>query len=958
MSWKPRIEQLIGLLEKVPRPASYKNKTGVYQPFFVLELRPAGWEVQPMATYTRLDGSEGRETRLTFEVLDHGKVNINKNELSCLFYLYAGGGNQRPTFSYGQPVGFLLEWLSQSRLLVRDVQQRELQPISFYPQACRLVLRFQQTRSGYQLVPSLVTPEGNVDLNGRVVILTANPMYLLYQSTLYRLESELPAVFWSNFFRVYQQLEIPSGEIDEFIRLYLPHILPVLDWENLGEHIRQRAIPLAEKRIVFAEEEGHLHIQVHFIYGEYPFPAYPATERSLAREGQEIFMIPRDVKEENAARRFLEEHGLIYRNGYWQIATDYYIMDWMRQVVPRLERAGFRIVGEDQLSRYRVHRQTPQLQFAVKTTPDGLQVKYQFRLGRKAVEIPDLFRQIASEKRYLRLKDGSHVYLPPEMREQILRLTHLVDLKGSSGRFQLPMAGLAVIKELDDLHARIALDEPGQQQLEAYRRFERIQPTPPPAQLRTQLRDYQRHGLDWLCFLHQFRFGGILADDMGLGKTVQVIALLARLKETGQLTHPALVVVPLTLVFNWREELERFAPHLNVLCYQGTRSERAKLQERIADHDVVIASYGVVLQDQETLRQKPFDYLILDESQKIKNPQTKTHRALARFKIPHRLALTGTPVENSPVDLWAQFNILNPGLLGSLSQFKHRYVDVSPELARERLESLQRIIYPFILRRTKSEVEKELPPLTEVVQHVEMTELQRQIYHRWLERYREEIFNALDGQNLSRVGIKIVEALTYLRQIACHPAILEQDVPLDESGKVQLLADMVEDLIAQGHKILIFSQFVRFLALVRRLFETRGWRYEYLDGSVRNRAEHIRRFQSEQGVSAFLISLKAGGLGLNLTAADYVIHLDPWWNPAVEQQATDRAHRIGQDKRVFVYKYIVKDSVEEKILSLQERKKELFQQLITSDRGLIKNLTREDLELIFGTNGRKEPSKG
>ena len=955
MSWKQRIEQLIGLLEKVPRPANYRTREGVYQPFFVLELRPAGWEIQPLATYTRLDGTEGRETRLTFEVLDHGKVNISSDELSCLFYLYAGGGYQRPTFSYGQPVGFLLQWLSKSRLMVRHLHQRELQPITFFPHPCRLVLRFQQVRDGYLLVPSLVTPAGNVDLDGQVVILTANPMYLLYQQTLYRLESELPAVFWSNFFRIYQQLEIPSGEIDEFIRLYLPHILPVLDWENLGEHISQRSIPLSEKRIEFAEEESHLNIQVHFVYGEYAFPAYPATERSLARDGEEIFMIPRAIDEENAARRFLEEHGLIYRNGYWQIATDYYIMDWMRQVVPRLEKAGFRVVGEERLNRFRVHRQVPQLQFAVKTLPDGLQVRYQFRLGRKAIEIPDLFRQIAAQKRYLRLKDGSHVYLPPEMREQILRLTHLVDLKGSSGRFTLPMAGLAVLKELDDLHARIHLDEPGLQQLEAYRRFRHIQAIEPPRQLQTQLRDYQRHGLDWLYFLHQFRFGGILADDMGLGKTVQVIALLAKLKENGQLKHPALVVVPLTLIFNWWEELERFAPQLQVLCYQGTRSERAKLVNQLEAFDVVIASYGVVLQDQEGLRSKHFDYLILDESQKVKNPQTKTHRALARFKVPHRLALTGTPVENSPVDLWAQFNILNPGLLGNLSQFKQRYVEVSAELAQERLESLQRIIYPFILRRTKQEVEKELPPLTEVVQHVEMTELQRQIYQQWLDRFREEIFGALDGQNLSRAGIKIVEALTYLRQIACHPAILEQEVPLDESGKVQLLADMVEDLIAQGHKILIFSQFVRFLGLIRRLFDQRGWRYEYLDGSVRNRAEHIHRFQSRPDIPAFLISLKAGGLGLNLTAADYVIHLDPWWNPAVEQQATDRAHRIGQNKRVFVYKYIVKDSVEEKILTLQERKKELFHQLITSDRGLIKNLTREDLELIFGANGRQEP---
>ncbi|MCB0305808.1 MAG: DEAD/DEAH box helicase, partial [Calditrichaeota bacterium] len=272
------------------------------------------------------------------------------------------------------------------------------------------------------------------------------------------------------------------------------------------------------------------------------------------------------------------------------------------------------------------------------------------------------------------------------------------------------------------------------------------------------------------------------------------------------------------------------------------------------------------------------------------------------------------------------------------------------------ISALKKIVYPFILRRTKEEVETELPPLTEIVQYIDMTEEQQEAYEKSLEYYRSEIFSQINDVGINKTRLKIVEALTYLRQIACHPAILDEKMGLFDSGKVQLLEDMLEDLVSKGHKILIFSQFVRFLNLVRKVFEKNDWKYEYLDGKVRDRAERIHNFQDNPGINAFLISLKAGGLGLNLTAADYVIHLDPWWNPAVEQQATDRAHRIGQDKRVFVYKYIVKNTVEEKILKLQQQKRELSEEMITSDSGFVKQLSRQDLELLFSgeTNGVPE----
>ncbi len=364
-------------------------------------------------------------------------------------------------------------------------------------------------------------------------------------------------------------------------------------------------------------------------------------------------------------------------------------------------------------------------------------------------------------------------------------------------------------------------------------------------------------------------------------------------------------------------------------------------------YDVILCSYGIVLQDQHLLTEKDYSYLIVDESQKIKNPETKTYRAANKLKAPHKLALTGTPIENSLIDLWAQINFLNPGLLGNLKQFQKQYIEVPPEDRDRKIKALKKLIYPFLLRRTKEEVETQLPPLTEVIHYIEMTEHQQQIYQKWLRYYRDEIFLQIDNQGLNKSRLKILEALTYLRQLACHPGILNEDIDLLDSGKMQLLNDMLEGILVKGHKVLIFSQFVRFLKIVRQFFDAKAFRYEYLDGKVANRAQKIKNFQHNPNISAFLISLKAGGVGVNLTAADYVLHLDPWWNPAVERQATDRAHRIGQDKRVFVYKYIVKDSVEEKILALQQKKKQISDELITSDASFIKQLTREDLELLF-----------
>lgn len=947
MEWRNQIEQLVGLLKKVPQPRSFETKEGVYQPYFVIELRAGNWEIVPYASYTRLDGGAGRDIRLGLSVIDSSKVNISQEELNCLLYLQSNSFQSHQLFSYGQPVGFLLEWLRHSRVFIKEPTRKAPNNVSFFPEEARILLRLNKEKSAYRLHPCLSLPGTLINIEKPATVLSSNPIYLLYDGSLYRITSALPAIFWNNYFRTHQTFEIPDSQIEDFIRAYLPHILPVLDWQNLADHFKQMELPLTGRKITLKEENGQLQIEALVNYQQYEFPIYQPMDRSLVRTNDHMLIVKRDYQAEKETLAFLEVHGLIYRSGHWHIASDYYVLDWMRIVIPKLKKAGFEIIGEEGLHRLRVHRLTPRLKLKVRFKENLLDLKYGIFSGNKALQIPDLLKQIQTGKQYVRISDGSHIYLPEQLRDKIRQFSFLLDLSDGGGRLRLPSAGVALLKELKALAQDFVLDERSTELLQKYQQFEKISPAELPVHFRGKLRQYQKSGLDWLFFLHQFHFGGILADDMGLGKTVQVISLLSKLKEASRPNRPTLIIMPLTLIFNWVDELAKFAPDLSVLVYSGSRQDRLELLREFNQYDVILCSYGIALQDQPHLGEHIYSYLILDESQKIKNPETKTYRAVNKLKASHKLALTGTPIENSLVDLWAQMNFLNPGLLGNFRQFQKRYLDIPPEEMDNKIEMLKKLIYPFLLRRTKEEVETQLPPLTEVVHHVEMTERQQQIYQKWLRYYRDEIFRQIDNEGLNKSRLKILEALTYLRQLTCHPGILHEDIELLDSGKMQLLSDMLEGIFLKGHKVLIFSQFVRFLKIVRELFDLKSLQYEYLDGTVRNRSQKIKNFQSNPNISAFLISLRAGGLGVNLTAADYVIHLDPWWNPAVERQATDRAHRIGQDKRVFVYKYIVKDSVEERVLALQQRKKRLSDKLITSDTNFVKQLTRKDLELLF-----------
>ncbi|MEZ6110753.1 MAG: SNF2-related protein [Pirellulaceae bacterium] len=566
-----------------------------------------------------------------------------------------------------------------------------------------------------------------------------------------------------------------------------------------------------------------------------------------------------------------------------------------------------------------------------------------------AVSLPSLLKAVRNEQKYVLLGDGTRGLLPEEWLRKYGRLAELGDADGDSVRFATSQAML-----LDALLAaqeaeNVAYDEQFDQFRQRLRTFQGIEAANAPEQFQGTLREYQREGLGWLHFLREFNLGGCLADDMGLGKTVQVLALLesrrqqraAGDKEIG----PSLVIVPKSLVFNWVEEASRFTPEMRVLNYTGLL--RRDELDNFDQYDIVVTTYGTLRRDIVDLKERQFDYAILDESQAIKNAGSQAAKAVRLLNARHRLAMTGTPVENHLGELWSLFEFLNPGMLGRSSAFSAMSRTGGGEDNGEWLGVLAQALRPFLLRRTKRQVLTELPEKTEQTLYCEMSSKERKKYDELRDYYRSQLNDRVAQHGLQKSKIHVLEALLRLRQAACHPGLLDSKLTGETSAKLETLFDQLDEIVEEGHKALVFSQFTSLLAIVKDHLDKKKVVYEYLDGRTRKRGERVKRFQEDPDCPLFLISLKAGGHGLNLTAADYVFILDPWWNPAVEAQAVDRAHRIGQTRHVFAYRLICKDTVEDKIIELQKSKRELADAIVSADDSLLRSLTAEDLAMLF-----------
>ncbi|HZW10181.1 MAG TPA: DEAD/DEAH box helicase [Phycisphaerales bacterium] len=592
-----------------------------------------------------------------------------------------------------------------------------------------------------------------------------------------------------------------------------------------------------------------------------------------------------------------------------------------------------------------VFRAAGKIDIRVTSGIDWFDVEGSADFGGASLPIAALLTALKKGERFVALGDGSHGILPEEWLERHAGWMRLGEASAVGVRFARTQLGLidALLQELPEA----TCDE----QVAAARRelaaFEGVTARDEPRDFRGGLRPYQRIGLGWLHFLDAFGFGGCLADDMGLGKTVQVLAFLAeRAPEASRSgAGPWLVVAPRSLVFNWVREAARFAPGLRVVDYTGP--DRRGAEDGFAGTDLVVTTYGTLRSDIERLRRVEFAGAVLDEAQAIKNAQSQSAKAARLVRARRRLALTGTPVENSLDDLWSIFEFLNPGMLGSAAAFGAVARSASggaPDMAM-----LRRALKPFILRRTKQVVAPELPERTEQTIVCELVGRQRTIYDGLRRHYVGQLLGRIDRDGMQKSRMHVLEALLRLRQAACHARLVDPKAAVSASAKVETLLAMLDETAAEGNKALVFSQFTSLLDLVQRELDARGMCYERLDGetSSRERAARVDRFQGDGACPVFLISLKAGGVGLNLTAAQYVFLLDPWWNPAAEAQAIDRTHRIGQSARVSAYRLIAKDTVEERILELQSRKRELAEAIVAEQSGALKGLSREDLEWLL-----------
>jgi superfamily II DNA or RNA helicase len=727
-------------------------------------------------------------------------------------------------------------------------------------------------------------------------------------------------------------IAVPVKSEDEFLEQLLQ--VPRLPRLELPEELRvtEESVPPRPQVKVKPAKNYYgpmLQAELSFDYDGQTVPA-GAPGRGTFRPGGKRFLL-RDPAAERDAAQLLNKLGA--RPGW---SSGGQVLQLTPGALPRLVRelgaAGWRVEAEGKL-----YRQPGEFKLAVRSGRDWFDLNGSADFGGQAVAFPRLLAALQKGETSVALDDGSVGMLPEEWLKKYGLLARMGTVEGDGVRF-----GRAQVGVLDALLAsrpEVDFDEQFARARDELEKFRGVAPADPPPGFRGELRGYQREGLGWLRFLRDFGFGGCLADDMGLGKTVQVLALLA-----GARDGPALVVVPKSLVFNWKQEAARFAPGLRVLDHTG--AARDKGGAAFKDHDLVLTTYGTLRNDAAAFADFRFDTCVLDESQAAKNAATETAKAVKLVRADHRLALSGTPVENHLGELFTLFDFLNPGMLGRGAPAGAAGASLRNPDAETR-EVLGKALRPFILRRTKAQVAKDLPAKTEQTVHCDLESGQRKLYDELRDHYRRALLARVDEVGLKKSKIQVLEALLRLRQAACHPGLIDKKRAGESSAKLDVLLPQLSEVMEEGHKALVFSQFTALLGIVRQRLDAEGVAYEYLDGRTRDRASRVERFQTDPDCRLFLVSLKAGGVGLNLTAAEYVFLLDPWWNPAVEAQAIDRSHRIGQTRPVFAYRLIARDTVEEKVLALQQSKRELADAILGGEGNIITDLKREDLELLL-----------
>ncbi|MCB9232264.1 MAG: DEAD/DEAH box helicase [Bacteroidia bacterium] len=767
------------------------------------------------------------------------------------------------------------------------------------------------------------------------------PAWMLLNDELFTFRKELDGKKLKPFLNK-RCIIIPHKSEEVYYQKFITSLIENYDVYARGFDIQPvKARPDFSLEVKGSEKSMGMNLNVEYDRFNFPITDPGEVKVVMEKEGEEytFYRIMRDHSKEEEMRRYMDS---LQRFGgesigqrasllEWEYMEKQEALSWLQVNVDRLREKNIRVIqnmGEEKLN-----FQKPELLMETSEDGDWFDIRAVVRIAGYSIPFIKFRHHILTNKRDYVLPDGSTAILPDSWFTEYRHLVEVAEEK-KEGTLSIRkyQAGL--------MEARGVLNEDLRTKIRRLTGCE-LSDVPPPQFLQATLRDYQTKGYYWLNFLNHYKFGGILADDMGLGKTLQTLSLLQKEKENNLFMGPSLIVMPTSLIYNWQEEARKFTPNLSVMVHSGINRQRDP--SVFAGYDLILTTYGIVRQDIEFMEKFPFHYVILDESQMIKNPASKTNKAVRKLVSKHRLSLTGTPIENTLMDLWSQMAFLNPGLLGGEKFFKEFYVlPIEKSQDQERRDQLRRLINPFILRRTKEQVASELPPKIETIHFCEMEDEQKEVYEEVRNSYRNFLLDLINSQSFNKNKFNIMAGLQKLRQIAIDPRLVPEGGPNIPSAKYEEFKRMLDDVLSKGSKVLVFSQFVKFLSLIRKDLDKEGITYAYLDGSTQDRQAEVKSFQEDPNVPVFLISLKAGGVGINLTAAEYVFILDPWWNPAVENQAIDRSHRIGQDKTVFIYKFITRDSIEEKIIRLQEVKAKLSDEIV-GEQELFKSFSQEDI---------------
>lgn len=785
-------------------------------------------------------------------------------------------------------------------------------------------------------------------------IICNHPAWMLLDDTLYYFDKEIEGKKLQPFLNK-RFIAIPKSSEQSYFEKF---VAPLIEKHNVyaeGFTINTEKYDARPVLKPIYIEGGTSQLQLSFKYAGYIFPYGDGRHISVRMEktGDDYLFhrIKRSTTWEKGKMHQLEQLGLKVASSLFQnleVASrdddadhSFSVFEWLNQHHDQLIEQGFELEQPEGQKRYVFG--SSKIELVVTENNDWFDINAMVGFGPYRIPFIQLKNHILNHKKEFTLPSGEIAVIPEQWFSQYGNLLHFTE---GSNELKLRRHHIGLVTDLAEGEmASVTMTR----KLQKLTNFDELEDAPMPVNFEGNLRPYQKAGYNWFHFLKQYHFGGCLADDMGLGKTIQTLSLLQKHKEDtenagGKAT--SLVIMPTSLIYNWLNEARKFAPQLRLMVHTGTM--RYRNADVFANYDVVITTYGISRIDIEMFKGFFFDYVILDESQNIKNPSSKSYQAVKQLKSRFKLILSGTPVENSVNDLWTQMSFINPGLLGAQQFFQNEFVTpIEKKKDEDKARKLQALIKPFVLRRTKEQVATELPPKTENLFYSQMTEEQSSVYEEIKSEYRNELLKSLEDGTFAKTQIQVLQGLIKLRQIANHPIMIDKDYEGD-SGKFEDVVHTLNNVLDGGHKVLIFSQFVKQLSIYRDHFDRVGIPYVYLDGATQNRGDVVKQFQEDEKTRVFLISIKAGGVGLNLTEADYVFILDPWWNPAVEQQAIDRTHRIGQTKNVFIYKFITKDSVEEKILALQQRKLSLSRALITTEESFIKSLTAEDIKEILG----------